>query len=216
MSKAQGYRPAERRAPSRPVALLTALALAACATAPPPQEHAPASAEAATMALRLDLVGTTGALFPDGDPIPVELTPAGGSAPVTIALQEGTLAAHDLPPGAYAVSRIGPLACAGIGFELTPGDGPQVLGTLQARLVQTDYDIALISARRAGPADLAAMGAGARQGRLAVHRQALCHAGRGGPGTEFHDLSPTEQVLAVLLFAGFCAAAVASGGVCNF
>lgn len=194
------------------------LALAACAAAGQgPGERDDAVAPAPVpVALRLVITGAAEPVFAPDRPIPVALSRGGAEAPATLEVRAGALSVAQLPPGRYAVTRIGPLACAGIGFDLGPGPAPQALGTLRAEVLRTEYDVALISAAPATPADLAVLGGGAEAAPLTVHRQALCHSGRGGAGTQFRDLSPAEQVMAGILFAGFCAAAVASGGFCAF
>jgi len=195
---------------------LAPLALAACAASGPGSDDraAPEAATPTPAALRLVIAGDADPVFALDQPIPVELNRDGADAPVTLEVRAGSLSVARLPPGHYAVTRIGPLACAGIGFDLGPG--PQALGTLRAEVLRTEYDVALISAVPATPADLAELGADAADAPLTVHRQALCHSGRGGTGTQFRDLSPAEQIMAGILFAGFCAAAVASGGFCAF
>jgi hypothetical protein len=191
------------------------LLLAACATAGPEPDSALAPGEPRAAALRLSVTGAT-AVLDTTAPISVELVRAGAEEPVTLAFTDGDLAMHELPPGRYAVTRIGGLSCTGLDFELAPGAAPRALGTLRAEIIRTDYDVALVSGSPATPADLAQLGGTAESDPLAVHRQALCHSSRDGDGTQFHDMSPAEQVMTVILFGGFCAAALASGGFCAF
>jgi len=196
--------------------LLTLLPLifAGCAAAPksPAPDASLGAAPPRAVALRLVLSGSADAVFPPGQKVPVELAYGDEGPVVSLDLVPGRRSLHDLAPGGYAVTRIGPLGCTGIGFAVGPGAAPADLGTLRAEVLQTDYDVALISARAASPGELG----DAEPVPLFAHRQALCHASRDGPGTEYRDLSPAERVMVAILFAGFCAAAVASGGFCAF
>lgn len=197
-------------------AALVGLMLSACVTTETEPQPVAAQTELRPAALRLNLTGKAPAVFGTATAIPVLLTRAGAEEPVATEFTPGGLTRLELPPGDYAVTRIGPLSCTGVGFTLTPGAEPRALGAIDAKILQTEYDIALIKADPATPADLAALGPGAQSAPLFVDRRALCHSGRGGTGTQFHELSPAEQFAAGLFFAGLCAAAVASGGFCAF
>jgi len=181
-----------------------------------PEPAVVAAPELRPAGLRLNLTGKAEAVFGTATAIPVELTRAGEEEPIATEFTPGALTRLDLAPGDYAVTRIGPMSCTGVEFTLTPGSEPRGLGALNAEIMQTEYDLALVSAGPAGATDLAALGPGAQSAPLFVDRRALCHAGRGGSGTQFYDLSPAEQVMTVILFGGICAAAVASGGFCIF
>jgi hypothetical protein len=201
-------------------AILAPFLLGACAATAVPDAATPTLAEPTDgglrpIALRLSVTGATQVMHRGADPIPVELTRAGTEAPVALILENAALSTHTVPPGHYSITRIGPLTCTGISFDLEPGAGLRALGTLSAEIIQTDYDIALISAKPASPVDLASLDA-ADAAPLTVHRQALCHAGRGGQGTTYQDLSTGEQIMLGIVFAGFCAIALAGGGFCAF
>lgn len=191
-----------------------------CVTAPaepaPPETAAVETVQLRPVALRLNLTGKAPAVFGGATAIPVLLARTGTQEPVAAEFTPGALTRLELPPGDYAVSRIGPMACSGIGFTLTPGAEPRALGVLDAEILQTEYDIALIGAGPASAADLAELGSGAQSAPLFIDRKALCHAGRGGPGTQYHDLTLAQKITVGVFFAGFCAAAVASGGFCAF
>jgi hypothetical protein len=198
------------------VAALAGLILSACVTTTTEPQPVATETELRPTALRLNLTGKSEAVFGAVTAIPVLLTRDGTEEPVATELTPGGLTRMELPPGDYSISRIGPMACYGIGFTVAPGAEPRALGTLQAEILRTQYDIALLDGSPASTADLAELGAGAQAAPLYIDRNALCHVGRNGPGTEFRDLSPAEQVMAAILFGGLCAAAVASGGFCAF
>ena len=190
------------------------LLLGACATAPEHPEPA-VDATPRAVALQLSLTGKAEAVAPGGGAIPVAVARA-GFEPVLLDFQDRALSVHDLPPGRYEIAAIGPLSCTGLGFEIAPGSGPVSLGTLQAQILRTDYDVALLSHAAPEAAELAELGGGAEAGRLTLDRYALCHAPRDFDGPVWEDLPMEQKLMFGLLMAGFCAAAVATGNICAF
>lgn len=188
------------------------LVLAACQTTAAASRDG-SDAQPRATALRLALTGKTEAVAAPDAAIPVELQREGAD-PLTLDYVPGALTIHELPPGRYGIAKIGPMSCTDLGFDVTPGQGPLALGTVDAKVSETDYYIGYVSGRPAAEADVATLGA--EPGQPIVGRHALCHAPRDYTGPVWADLPIEQKLMFALMMAGFCALTVASGMVCAF
>lgn len=205
---------------------LVPLLLAACAVQDPAvhlAEEAAASPEPGgpvPVAIRLSLSGETASVLGDDNTGQIALARKGADQPVSLSFENGALAIYELDPGQYQVAALGPLTCRGLGFEVAAA--PRYLGAIEARLVEAEYKVALMSRPSIADRDVGALAeaagapAGAVEARpLEVSEAAPCSLGPG-PGTTWDNLTLAEKVLVTVGFAGFCAIAVASGGFCAF
>lgn len=201
-----------------------ALLLAACATQPdtsqPPQ--------LTPTALHLTVTGDTAPVLGTGSTGQIELARKGAPEPVGVEFENGALAVVELQPGQYNITRIGQLTCRGLTFEIDPPENDQAasaraLGSLRAKIITTDYYVALMSRRAATKAEVAELAEhvqaapGTIDARpIAMAETAPCFLGTGGPGTTWRERPLGEKILLGIGFAGFCAIALASGGFCAF
>jgi len=125
------------------------LLLAACAAAEPPPET---GAGPVPVALRLTLAGATDPVLGEDGTGRLELAREGADAPAAFPFENGALAVHALPPGRYEVTRLGPLLCRGLAFEVGPA--PRYLGSVGVELVQARHQVALMSRPATSEADL--------------------------------------------------------------
>lgn len=203
-------------------AALLPLLLAACAAEPDGPDAAQPPRLTPT-ALNLTISGDTGPVLGTGTTGQIELTRNDAAEPVTVEFENGALAAADLQPGQYSITRIGPLFCRGMTFEVDQDTRARALGSLHAEIITTRYYVALMSRKAATGAELAGLAErtqtapGAIDARpVSIMEKAPCFLGRDGPGTTWRDRPVGEQILLGIGFAGFCAVALASGGFCAF
>ena len=202
------------------VAVLLALLLAACAAG---RTALPETGQIQPVAFRLTVTGKTGAVLETGATGRIEVLRAGADEAAGLDFENGEMAVHDLPPGRYAIARIGPLICRGLTFEVDPSANARALGSLRAEIIATDYHVALLSGQAATGTEIAGLAerAGAAPGAidarpLVIPEAAPCFVGRGGPGTTWRERPLGEKILLGIGFVAFCAAAVATGGFCAF
>lgn len=185
-------------------------------------EASAAPKEAVPVAFRLTVTGASGPVLPDGARGEVSFLRKGAKEPLAVAFESGSTVVHPLPPGRYSLAGIGPLACRGLDFEVGPAS-PRALGTLNAKIIETDYYVALMSGRKATGTELAdlaretgtaAEGIDARP--LGIPESAPCFVSKSGPGQTWHDRPLGEKILIGIGFAAFCALAVTQGGICAF
>lgn len=202
---------------------LLALLVAACTAGPADTQPA----GPVPTAIRLTITGDTGPVLKTSGAGRIELLRDGAAEPVVIEFENGALAIHDLTPGKYSIASLGPLTCRGLTFEVIdqPGGAPgaRALGSLHAKIVTTDYYVALMSRKPATGAEIADLAERTQSAPEAIDARVIdqteaapCFMGRGGPGTTWRDRPLGEQILIGIGFAAFCAAAVASGGFCAF
>jgi hypothetical protein len=203
------------------IALLPLL-LAACATEPaaPPE---PQPAQVQPIAFRLTVTGKTGAVLGDGDTGRIEVLREGADEAIGLDFTNGAMTTHELPPGTYSIARIGPLLCRGLAFEVDPSAGARALGSLHAKIITTDYHVALMSLAPATGTEIAALAerTGTTPGAIDAHplvipEAAPCFISRAGPDATFDELPLGEKILLGIAIGGFCALAFASGGFCVF
>lgn len=197
---------------------LGSLLLAGCAAqeAPPPAE----TGGPVPVGIRLTLSGDTAPVLGDDGTGSIALTRQGADQPVSLSFENGALAVHDLAPGQYQIAALGPLACRGLAFEVAAA--PRYLGAIDARLVEAEYHVALMTRPRVVEPDVAAVAGEAGASAQAVDARPIqlveaapCSLGPG-PGTTWDNLTLGEKILLTVSLAGFCAIAVASGGFCHF
>ena len=203
------------------IALLPLL-LAACAT----EDAAPTEIEPAQLrpvAFRLAVSGKTGPVLETGSSGRIEVLRDGADEAVGLEFENGELTIHELPPGRYSITGIGPLACRGLTFEVDPSAKARALGSLRAEIIATDYLVALMSLAPATGAEIAGLAArtGATPGAvdarpLVIPEAAPCFMNRAGPGTTWRERPLGEKILLGIGFVAVCAAAVAAGGFCAF
>ena len=210
------------------IALLTVASLltAACAGGMgggADDAHEAASAAPVPVALRVELSGETAPILDEDGGGRIELLYEGSDEPIEFAFQNNVMTVAELIPGRYEIARLGPLFCRDIGFEIAPEARARALGTLRARIIETEYYVALIALDPAGAPTISEVAertggtAGAVDARpIRAAEQAPCFLGRGGPGMTYHDLPLGQKILVNIGLVGFCAAAVASGGFCIF
>lgn len=198
---------------------VASLVLAACAAGqdPPPE----AGAGPVPVALRLTLAGDTAPVLDAEGTGHIELARDGADEPVSLAFGNGALAMHELPPGSYEITRLGPLHCKGLDFEVAAA--PRYLGSLEAELVRSRYHVALMSRPLAAPGDVATLAERAGTSAEAVDARPLevseiapCALGPDGPVVTWEDLTLGEKVILGTSAAALCALAVAGGGFCSF
>jgi hypothetical protein len=211
--------------PAFRILALAALLLlpAACAeqngTAPEP---AAAPVESVPVAFRLGITGKNAPVLAEDGSGQVTLRHKETKALVPVAFGNGALAVHDLAPGEYSITGIGPLICRGLDFELGEARG-RALGEIRAEIVETDYYVALMASRPASRADVTELAAqaqiapGSVDARpLPITESAPCYLSKSGPGTTWQERPLGEKILLGIGIAAFCAAALASGGFCVF
>lgn len=196
---------------------LLPLLVAGCATAPseaPPAQPVPT-------ALQLTITGAVEPILDTDGRGRVALLSEGTAEPISMEFENGTLAVQDLPPGQYSITNLGPLTCRGLTFAVD--QSPRALGALQAEIVTTDYYVALMSQKPAAAAEIAELAERLQAAPEAIDARPIvlsetapCFMGRGGPGTTWRERPLGEQIMFGVLIAGFCAAALASGGFCAF
>jgi hypothetical protein len=206
--------------------VLTALLLllAACATAPEQVEPGQAAPDRLIpTTLQVNLHGKINAVLGEDDTSEIELLREDADEPVVLEFRNGAQATGDLAPGAYQITRLGTLACRGVSFDVDPAAGARALGTLDAEILVTDYDLAMMTSKSATAGDVAALtqAAGIAPDGIDTRPIALgeavpCFANHDGPGTNWRERPLGEQIMFGVLMAGLCAAAVASGGFCAF
>jgi hypothetical protein len=206
--------------PIRPtIAAMALLLLAACATQPDPAQPP----RLTPTALHLTVTGDTAPVLGTGTTGQIELTRDGAAEPVSLEFENGALAVTDLQPGQYNITRIGQLTCRGLTFEVDPSARVRALGTLRAKIITTDYYVALMSGRAASEAEIAGLAEHVQAAPetidprpITVTETAPCYLSTGGPGTTWRERPLGEKILLGIGFAGFCAIALASGGLCAF
>jgi len=216
-----------RPAPRSTTLTALLLLLAACAAEP----DAPDAAQPPRLtptALHLTITGDTSPVLGTGTAGQIELTRDGAAEPIEVAFENGALAVADLQPGQYNTTKIGLLACRGLTFEVDPAQADQAanaraLGTLRAKIVTTDYYVALMSRRAATGPEIAGLAQRVQAAPdtidarpIAMAEAAPCFMGTGGPPTTWRDRPLGEQILFGIAIGGFCAIALASGGFCAF
>jgi hypothetical protein len=196
---------------------LVPLLVAACATAPPEPEPA----RPVPTALEITVTGAVEPVLGADGTGRVALVREGSAEPIDLEFRNGALVVRDLPPGQYSIAALGPLNCHGLSFAVDRS--PRALGALRADIVATDYYVAMMSRRSAAGADIAAF---AERTRLPPGQidatpivqidAAPCFINRGGQGETWRERPLGEQIMFGILVGGFCAAAVAAGGLCAF
>jgi hypothetical protein len=203
------------------IALLPLL-LAACAD----EFSAPVASEPVRnqpVAFRLSVTGAAGAVLGTGDSGRIEVLREGADEAIGLDFANGAMTTHELPPGTYSIARIGPLLCRGLAFEVDPSAGARALGSLRAKIITTDYHVALMSLTPATGTEIAALAErtgttpGAIDARpLVIPEAAPCFISRAGPDATFDELPLGEKIMLGALIGGFCALAFASGGFCVY
>ncbi len=201
---------------------LLPLLLAACAaedTAPPETQ----TAQIQPVAFRLTVTGKTGAVLETGASGRIEVLREGADEAIDLDFENGELAVHELPPGRYNIARIGPLICRGLSFEVDASAEARAFGSLRAKIIATDYYVALMSLEPATGTEIAGLAerVGAAPGAvdarpLVIPEAAPCFINRAGPNATWQDLPLGEKIMFGIAIAAFCAAAVAAGGFCAF
>ena len=196
------------------------LLLAACA-AMEERATAPAEAGPVSVGFRIDLTGATGPILAEDGTAALELEGGGAEEPLSLGFRNGRLAVHELTPGRYEVTQLGPLQCRGLAFEV--GARPRYLGTLRANVIRTDYHVALMKPAVATPADVVALAERADVGPeavdarpLAVTEPAPCFLSQHGPTATWEDLTFEEKIVLGAGIVGLCAISLAAGGFCQF
>ncbi len=201
-----------------------ALLLTACATQPDTSQPDTSQPPQLTpTALQLTVTGDTAPVLGSENIGQIELHRKGVDEPVLLEFQSGVAAVHNLPPGKYRVVKIGALTCRGMTFEIDPSTNARALGSIQAKIITTDYYVMLMSRHPATQAELAGLAAQTRTSLddidarpITIAENAPCFAGTGGPGTTWQERPLGEKILLGIGFAGFCAIALAAGGFCVF
>lgn len=203
----------------RSLALVLPLVLAACAETGPGVEVADTGP--VPVAFRIELAGATGPVLGEDGAGALELARDGADASVGLAFENGSLAVHPLAPGRYEVTRLGPLQCRGLAFEV--GAQPRYLGTLRATVIRTDYHVALMQPAVAVPADVAALAERADVDTeavdarpLAVNERAPCFLSQHGPPATWEDFTLKEKIILGAGIVGLCTISLAAGGFCQF
>jgi len=201
---------------------LLPLFLAACAA----EDAAPTESQPARLqpvALHLTVTGDTEPVLGTGATGRIEVLREGADEAIGLDFENGELAIRELPPGRYSISKIGPLVCRGLSFEVDPWTQARALGSLRAEIIVTDYYVAFLSLAPATGTEIAALAerTGAAPGTidtrpLQAAEAAPCFINRAGPSATWRDRPLGEQILFGIAIAGFCAAAVAAGGFCAF
>ncbi len=201
-------------------AFALSLLLAAC-EATTDRSAGGAGAAPVPVAFRIALDGDTAPVLAEDGSADLVLKRGGADEPVTLGFGNDALAVHPLAPGRYEVASLGSLQCRGLAFEV--GDRPRYLGTLRARVVRTDYIVAMMQPSIAVPADVAAFAERAGSAVDAVDARPIpvaepapCFFNPGGNGVTWEDLTLGEKILLSVGVAGLCAVALVSGGFCHF
>jgi hypothetical protein len=201
------------------LAVLLSLLLAACATEP----EAVGPVPLAPTSIQLTFTGNTTPVLGAGDTGQIELHRKGEDEPILLEFQNGVTVVSDLPPGKYSVERIGVLTCRGMTFDVDPSADARALGSLRAKIITTDYYVALMSQYPATDTELAEFAEqtdtivdGIDAHPITIAEKAPCFVGTGGPGTTWRERPLGEKILLGIGFIGLCAIAVASGGFCAF
>ena len=137
------------------LAAMFPLLLAACATEL--EEVLPVSP--VPTSIQLTFTGDTAPVLGSGDTGQIELHREGSDEPVLLEFQNGVEAIYDLPPGQYSVGKIGALTCRGMAFDIDPSSSARALGSIKARIITTDYYVALMTRHQATQAKLAGFAA---------------------------------------------------------
>lgn len=203
----------------RLIALVVPLLLAACATEPEvvvAEPLVPTSIQLTFTGNVLPVLSTEGKGL-------IELNRDGADEPVLLEFQNGEPVLGELAPGNYSVGKIGELECRGMTFDVDASADARALGSLQAKIITTDYYVALMSRRAATNDELAELAAvtdtavediDARP--ITVAERAPCFVSTSGPGETWRDRPLGEKILLGIGLVGFCAIAFASGGFCIF
>jgi hypothetical protein len=199
--------------------VLFPLLLTACASGPEAEQPVPP----VPTSIQLTFTGDTVPVLGSGGTGQIELHREGAGEPVLLEFQNGVAEIHNLPPGKYSVEKIGVLTCRAMTFDIDPSARARALGSIEARIITTDYYVALVSRHPATQAELAGFAAqvqtpldGIDARPISVAEKAPCFLGTGGQGTTWQERPLGEKILLGIGFAGFCAIALASGGFCAF
>ena len=200
------------------IALLPLL-LAACATAPSDAQPA----QPIPTALQLTITGAAEPVLGTDGMGQIELTRDGATDPISIPFKNGTMVLHDLQPGQYSITKLGQLTCRGLTFEVDQASSARALGSLQTKIITTDYYVALMSRKPATDAQITALAERAQTAPdtidarpIAQTEAAPCFVNVAGPEVTWQERPLSEKIMLGIAIGAFCAVALAGGGVCAF
>jgi len=199
------------------IALL--LLLGACATAPSDSEPA----QPIPTTLQLTVTGATEPVLGADGKGQIELTRDGSAEPIGIAFENGITVLQDLQPGQYSITKLGLLRCRGLDFEVDQASSARALGSLQTKIITTDYYVAMMSRKSASIAEIAELAEsnGAAPDTvdarpITLTEAAPCFMNTAGPELTWQERPLRDKITLGIAFGAFCALALAAGGFCAF